>query len=84
MTLSTVAAAAGLDPHPPRFLLPEVPGHLDVHDNAAKLRAISRDLRSDTLTIPTDSMMRAMLGASRGDDVYEVGLRRGRLGGCAA
>lgn len=57
---------------PPRFKLPVVPGHRDVHDNDAKLRSISRDFRSDTLTIPTDSMFEAMNRASRGDDVYDV------------
>lgn len=53
----------------PRFVLPAVPGHLDAHDNDAKLRAVARDFRSDTVTIPTDSMFAAMARASRGDDV---------------
>ncbi|CAO1636372.1 unnamed protein product [Parajaminaea phylloscopi] len=53
----------------PRFQLPTVPGHLDSHDNVAKLRAVGRDFRSDTVTIPTDSMFAAMSRASRGDDV---------------
>ncbi|PWN97324.1 hypothetical protein FA09DRAFT_346294 [Tilletiopsis washingtonensis] len=39
-------------------------------DNVAKLAAIARDLRSDTLTVPTDAMFAAMAEASRGDDVY--------------
>lgn len=54
----------------PRFQLPEVPGHRDVHDNDAKLQAVGRDFRSDTVTIPTERMFEAMRQASRGDDVY--------------
>ncbi|PWN20144.1 hypothetical protein BCV69DRAFT_283681 [Microstroma glucosiphilum] len=69
------SSASYLGPTPasstPRFKLPEVSGHRDVHDNDAKLLSISRDFRSDTLTIPTDSMMEAMKLASRGDDVYQ-------------
>lgn len=39
-------------------------------DNAKKLQQIGRDFRSDTITVPTESMIRAMAEASRGDDVY--------------
>ncbi|KAN0063960.1 hypothetical protein ACQY0O_003566 [Thecaphora frezii] len=39
-------------------------------DRAAKLRQISRDFRSDTITVPTDEMLTAMAEASFGDDVY--------------
>ncbi|EPQ28059.1 uncharacterized protein PFL1_04386 [Pseudozyma flocculosa PF-1] len=39
-------------------------------DHAAKLRQTARDFRSDTITVPTDEMLRAMVEASRGDDVY--------------
>lgn len=39
-------------------------------DNAKKLQLLSRDFRSDTITAPTESMIRAMAEASRGDDVY--------------
>ena len=39
-------------------------------DNARKLQLLARDFRSDTITAPTDSMIRAMAQASRGDDVY--------------
>ncbi|KAK4687353.1 threonine aldolase, partial [Tremellales sp. Uapishka_1] len=38
--------------------------------NVDKLRAISRDFRSDTLTVPTDAQLLFALQASRGDDVY--------------
>lgn len=53
----------------PRFKLPAVSAHSDVHENEIKLRAIGRDFRSDTVTIPTDAMFVAMSRASRGDDV---------------
>ncbi len=46
------------------------PGPVHV-DNAAMLHRVSRDFRSDTLTIPTDEMFAVMQAASRGDDVYE-------------
>ncbi|GAK66691.1 threonine aldolase [Moesziomyces antarcticus] len=39
-------------------------------DNAKKQRLLARDFRSDTITAPTESMIRAMAEASRGDDVY--------------
>lgn len=38
--------------------------------NVDRLSHISRDFRSDTITIPTDSMLVAGIQASRGDDVY--------------
>ncbi|SCV74933.1 BQ2448_7962 [Microbotryum intermedium] len=38
--------------------------------NDLKLRQISRDFRTDTITIPTDEMFDLMKEASRGDDVY--------------
>ncbi|KDN39005.1 hypothetical protein K437DRAFT_259207 [Tilletiaria anomala UBC 951] len=44
---------------------------VDKHDNVAMLHRVSRDFRSDTLTIPTDDMFIVMANASRGDDVYE-------------
>ncbi|SPO30303.1 related to GLY1 - L-threonine aldolase, low-specific [Ustilago trichophora] len=39
-------------------------------DNAKKIQLLARDFRSDTITAPTESMIRAMAEASRGDDVY--------------
>lgn len=39
-------------------------------DNAKKQQLLARDFRSDTITAPTESMIRAMAEASRGDDVY--------------
>ncbi|KAJ9105513.1 hypothetical protein QFC21_001884 [Naganishia friedmannii] len=39
-------------------------------ENAKRLAKISRDFRSDTITIPTDAQLMAGLQASRGDDVY--------------
>ncbi|PWY96975.1 hypothetical protein BCV70DRAFT_196364 [Testicularia cyperi] len=39
-------------------------------DNAHKLKQIARDFRSDTITIPTEAMLKEMALASRGDDVY--------------
>ncbi|PWN48455.1 hypothetical protein IE53DRAFT_319342 [Violaceomyces palustris] len=39
-------------------------------DNKAKREQISRDFRSDTLTIPTEEMIAAMAEATMGDDVY--------------
>lgn len=39
-------------------------------DNRKKLDQIARDFRSDTITIPTEEMLRQMTLASRGDDVY--------------
>ncbi|KAM0750722.1 aromatic amino acid beta-eliminating lyase/threonine aldolase [Meredithblackwellia eburnea MCA 4105] len=39
--------------------------------NARMLEAVSRDFRTDTITIPTDDMFQAWLEASRGDDVYK-------------
>ncbi|SJX65389.1 related to GLY1-L-threonine aldolase, low-specific [Sporisorium reilianum f. sp. reilianum] len=39
-------------------------------DNAKKMQLLARDFRSDTITAPTESMIRAMADASRGDDVY--------------
>lgn len=39
-------------------------------DNARKQQLLARDFRSDTITAPTESMIRAMAEASRGDDVY--------------
>lgn len=39
-------------------------------DNAKKQQQLARDFRSDTITAPTESMIRAMAEASRGDDVY--------------
>ena len=44
-------------------------------DNAAKLRQVARDFRSDTITMPTDEMLSEMARASRGDDVYGVSRR---------
>lgn len=41
-------------------------------DNVAKLNAIARDFRTDTITVPTEEMFEAMRIASRGDDVYGV------------
>ncbi|KAH8090382.1 putative threonine aldolase [Filobasidium floriforme] len=38
--------------------------------NVDQLAKISRDFRSDTITVPTDSMLVAGIKASRGDDVY--------------
>ncbi|GAA5890016.1 hypothetical protein JCM6882_009200 [Rhodosporidiobolus microsporus] len=38
--------------------------------NAAHLQKISRDFRTDTITVPTDEMFDLMKYASRGDDVY--------------
>ncbi|KAE8209426.1 hypothetical protein CF327_g6587 [Tilletia walkeri] len=64
-------------PHAPssikeRFTLPQGPKAYEASHvkNEDKLRAVGRDFRSDTLTIPTDSMFEAMKVASRGDDVY--------------
>ena len=59
-----------------RFALPRGPKSYDASDikNEDKLRAVGRDLRSDTLTVPTDAMFEAMKLASRGDDVYLVRL----------
>lgn len=39
-------------------------------NNVEKQQRLARDFRSDTLTAPTESMIRAMAEASRGDDVY--------------
>ncbi|SPC66291.1 related to GLY1 - L-threonine aldolase, low-specific [Ustilago sp. UG-2017b] len=39
-------------------------------NNAEKQQRLARDFRSDTITAPTESMIRAMAEASRGDDVY--------------
>ncbi|CDU22113.1 related to GLY1-L-threonine aldolase, low-specific [Sporisorium scitamineum] len=39
-------------------------------DNVKKMQLLARDFRSDTITAPTESMIRAMAEASRGDDVY--------------
>lgn len=68
------AVRLGLDPSkpPPQFQLPEVQGFREVHDNESRLKSISHDFRSDTLTVPTERMFKAMADASRGDDVYEV------------
>ncbi|CEQ41260.1 SPOSA6832_02938, partial [Sporobolomyces salmonicolor] len=38
--------------------------------NILKLQQISRDFRTDTITMPTDEMYDLMKHASRGDDVY--------------
>ncbi|KAJ9114948.1 hypothetical protein QFC20_001323 [Naganishia adeliensis] len=38
--------------------------------NVQRLAKISRDFRSDTITIPTDAQLMAGMQASRGDDVY--------------
>ncbi|GAA5948945.1 hypothetical protein JCM3765_003962 [Sporobolomyces pararoseus] len=38
--------------------------------NVLKLEQISRDFRTDTITMPTDEMYDIMKHASRGDDVY--------------
>lgn len=38
--------------------------------NAAKLVAISRDFRTDTITVPTDEQRQALALASMGDSVY--------------
>ncbi|GAA5843453.1 hypothetical protein JCM11251_001413 [Rhodosporidiobolus azoricus] len=38
--------------------------------NSEKLQAISRDFRTDTLTVPTEEMVEAMRYASKGDAVY--------------
>ncbi|PWN43598.1 hypothetical protein IE81DRAFT_322256 [Ceraceosorus guamensis] len=55
----------------PSLVFPAIhPRRQELPDNEAKLATISRDLRSDTLTVPTDSMFQAMQRASRGDDVY--------------
>ncbi|KLT44734.1 hypothetical protein CC85DRAFT_270740 [Cutaneotrichosporon oleaginosum] len=37
--------------------------------NVKRLRSVSRDFRTDTITIPTDAQLLAGLRASRGDDV---------------
>ncbi|XP_032677620.1 L-allo-threonine aldolase [Odontomachus brunneus] len=42
-----------------------------IHDYAKKKNAIIVDLRSDTVTKPTDAMRLAMFQAEVGDDVYE-------------
>ncbi|KAJ1018084.1 hypothetical protein NDA16_004953 [Ustilago loliicola] len=39
-------------------------------NNVDKQQRLARDFRSDTITAPTESMIRAMAEASRGDDVY--------------
>ncbi|KAK0534231.1 hypothetical protein OC842_002703 [Tilletia horrida] len=76
MSTSTSPASTALPPAPgsvtERFSLPEGPRAYKASDvkNADKLRAIARDFRSDTLTMPTDAMFEAMKAASRGDDVY--------------
>ncbi|GAA5987207.1 hypothetical protein JCM11641_006060 [Rhodosporidiobolus odoratus] len=41
-----------------------------VQRNSDRLQAVSRDFRTDTITVPTDEMLELMKGASRGDDVY--------------
>lgn len=63
----------GLQPEAPapRFTLPAVEGFKEVHDHESRLATVSRDFRSDTITVPTPRMFRAMEDASRGDDVYE-------------
>ncbi|ORX34285.1 pyridoxal phosphate-dependent transferase [Kockovaella imperatae] len=49
---------------------PEVTAEVGGQRNVDKLLAISRDFRSDTMTIPTDAQLLASLRASRGDDLY--------------
>ncbi|KAE8246990.1 hypothetical protein A4X06_0g4776 [Tilletia controversa] len=77
MTARTLSTAAAQVPSAPssireRFSLPQGPNAYQTSDarNEDKLKAVSRDFRSDTLTIPTDAMFEAMKQASRGDDVY--------------
>lgn len=56
----------------PRLELPSVPAPASMGygtDEAMRAR-VERDLRSDTLTVPSDAVMCAMLAATRGDDVY--------------
>ncbi|CAO1615089.1 unnamed protein product [Sympodiomycopsis kandeliae] len=67
------SARLGLNPSQPgpKFELPQVKGHREVHDHESRLKTVSRDFRSDTLTVPTERMFKAMADASRGDDVYE-------------
>ncbi|GAA5888578.1 hypothetical protein JCM6882_009003 [Rhodosporidiobolus microsporus] len=65
------AAAAAVAPHHPaasRSLAVSASDRLE--RNRRKLDAVSRDFRTDTLTLPTDEMVEAMRYASRGDDVY--------------
>ncbi|ORY29004.1 pyridoxal phosphate-dependent transferase [Naematelia encephala] len=54
-------------PQPKADITAEVSGQ----ENADRLFSISRDFRSDTITIPTDGQLLAALRASRGDDVYK-------------
>ncbi|KAK1928027.1 putative threonine aldolase [Papiliotrema laurentii] len=50
---------------------PEVTAEISGQANVDKFQAISRDFRSDTMTMPSDGMMLAAIKASRGDSVYE-------------
>ncbi|CED84020.1 threonine aldolase [Phaffia rhodozyma] len=38
--------------------------------NVEKLKAVQRDFRTDTITIPSDAMLQVGMQATRGDDVY--------------
>ncbi|GAA5864723.1 hypothetical protein JCM8547_008283 [Rhodosporidiobolus lusitaniae] len=38
--------------------------------NEQRRKTVSRDFRTDTITVPTDEMLELMAHASRGDDVY--------------
>ncbi|KLT38319.1 hypothetical protein CC85DRAFT_253212 [Cutaneotrichosporon oleaginosum] len=49
---------------------PDVTAEFGGERNVAQLHKISRDFRSDTLTVPTDAQLRAAATATRGDDVY--------------
>ncbi|WVO17842.1 hypothetical protein L204_105540 [Cryptococcus depauperatus] len=48
----------------------QVSVHVGGQANVDQLHRVSRDFRSDTLTIPTDPQLLASLQASRGDDTY--------------
>ncbi|RSH80143.1 Threonine aldolase [Saitozyma podzolica] len=49
---------------------PEITAEVGGQKNVEALLKVSRDFRSDTMTIPTDAQLLFALQASRGDDVY--------------
>lgn len=49
---------------------PEITAEVGGQHNVERLQRISRDFRSDTITVPTDPQLLYALRASRGDDVY--------------
>jgi threonine aldolase len=72
MTISTSSDPPAMPVKASRFELPETRLNVDrdIFSQVKSTAAATRDLRSDTITTPTENMYRAMREAGGGDNIY--------------